>query len=255
VGMIRGKISFLAFRNILEKEARKQGDASEASRSLANILRLALQRNSSRKIQHRHRGPAAAANTTLDGDDHQVSGVAGGQPRERHAYLAEGIRKGWKATTAEGYWGAVLASMRDLNIPPTPVDRETTKWLHRLAGECIVDYPSPMLIEQHEEVLAALRSQARPDDHLVAMGVAFAFGQRISDILLLQGNDLRATASLTGSKTPRPRALGARPWRPWLPRSVGEAVGAHLDARAAAVGLTQLEERSTAVERQLRPHI
>jgi integrase len=117
------------------------------------------------------------------------------KPQDRHRFFLRHHAAGtWSAATCNAYWGAVVSALQTLGIPLTPVDKETGKTLDRLAGQEIGRPPMAMEYTTQLVFLQKLQTHLTSPPslwfHLLAVVLAFAFGQRIADILQIHENDV-----------------------------------------------------------------
>jgi integrase len=98
----------------------------------------------------------------------------------------------WKWSTTATYHGAILAALKILQMPKDFFDREATRHLEKQVLQEVVEYPKALSQAHARTVLQYALEEPRGQvkNILVAMVLAFTFGQRMSDILQLDRNDI-----------------------------------------------------------------
>jgi hypothetical protein len=94
-----------------------------------------------------------------------------------HAFSLVASALGWKYATQAAYWTATMAAQTCLNIQVTTADRKNQRHLEHLAAVEMPALAPPMTIHHIHFLL-----QIMDDDVTTGIFLAYAWGQRLSDI-------------------------------------------------------------------------
>lgn len=110
-------------------------------------------------------------------------------PQERlKAFIEARNTNAWKWSTAAAYYGAIATGLKLTGKSLTSQDQMNIKWLEARSAEELTNHPSPMTTAHFKTLLTWIAQQPQPE--MVAIAFSFLTGQRISDVLKLNAQDV-----------------------------------------------------------------